>query len=76
MIRHTMKTALTYVSEFYVLLDGKRVGVIRELYDMSKPNHTGKPGPVIGYRYHPKGDKTGGDLFPTLAACQHSLESN
>lgn len=72
-----MKTALTYITEIRVLLNGKHVGNIRECYNTPKsPRHTGKPGPVIGYRYYPKGDKTGGDLYPTLRACELSLESD
>jgi len=71
-----MKNSLTYISEFYVLLDGRQVGRISECYDTSKGRtHTGKPGSVIGYRYFPKGDSKGGEMFPTLSACQASLES-
>lgn len=43
-----------------VRLDGKVVGVIKN----EKP----------GWRYYPKGQKQGGDLFPTLSECQRSLE--
>jgi hypothetical protein len=42
-----------------VKLDGKLVGEIRQEAD--------------GFRYFPKGQKTGGELFSTLPACKKSL---
>ncbi len=60
-----MKTqGITYKSEVRVYLDGKQVGTIRELFSNTIPL----------YLYTPKGSKTGGDTFPTLAACKASLE--
>lgn len=43
-----------------VYLDGKRVGKIICKNDV--------------YRYYPKGDKTGGDPFMSLADCLYSLK--
>jgi len=43
-----------------VFLDNKKVGKIKCR--------------SYGYRYYPKGAKTGGELFPTLEECQKSLE--
>jgi len=42
---------------------GRRLGTI-ELVGFYKP----------GYQYFPKGKKTGGHIFPTLAECKNSLE--
>lgn len=44
-----------------VHLNGKHIGSIR---------HDGG-----GWRYFPKGWTTGGDIYPTLAACKASLEA-
>lgn len=46
--------------EMAVFLEGKRVGTIYNIH--------GK-----GFHYVPKGQKNGGDYFPTLALCQNSL---
>lgn len=43
-----------------VYLDGKRVGTIKRTDE--------------GYTYYPKGQKTGGETFPTLSKCIKSLE--
>lgn len=42
-----------------VRLDGKVVGTIKKEID--------------GWRYYPKGQKVGGDLFKSLSLCQKSL---
>lgn len=55
-----MITYKTAPETHYVYLDGKCVGTI-----------TLTPG---GYQYRPKGAKTGGDFYPTLALCKASLE--
>lgn len=44
-----------------VILDGKRVGVIRKEQG--------------GWRYWPKDTDRGGELYPSLAAAKKSLES-
>jgi len=43
----------------HVLLENKRIGEIRTVDG--------------GFQYFPKGQKKGGDVFPTLAACKQSL---
>lgn len=48
-----------------VKLDGKWVGTIRR----------DRGGARDGWRYFPKGKKTGGDSFPTLIECKRSLET-
>lgn len=48
-----------------VYLDGKRIGAIRYIYRQGDRS----------WQYYPKGWNTGGDLFPTLAACKASLEA-
>ncbi len=48
-----------------VKLDGKIVGTIQE----------GVENNARTYQYIPKGQKTGGDKYPTLAACKASLEA-
>lgn len=48
-----------------VRLDGKIVGIIQEYVE----------GDVRSYQYIPKGSKTGGEKFPTLAQCKRSIES-
>lgn len=47
-----------------VLLDGRKVG---EIQHITRDNQR-------GYCYFPKGDCLGGECFPTLSACQKSLE--
>jgi len=42
-----------------VLLENKRVGEIRKVED--------------GFQYFPKGQRKGGEVFPTVAACKQSL---
>jgi len=42
-----------------VLLDDRRVGEIRTVEG--------------GFQYFPKGQRTGGEVFPSLAACKQSL---
>lgn len=59
---------LSYITEHRVLLDGRQIGTIKELYAEIGGN-------VTGYRYFPKGDPKGGDIYPTLAACKQSLKS-
>lgn len=44
-----------------VKLDGKKVGDIRMVDN--------------GWQYFPKGQTTGGEIYPTLVLCQKSLES-
>jgi hypothetical protein len=56
-----MKNKLSYQTEVKVYLDGKQVGVIKEISD-------------IGYKYFPKGYIEGGELYSTLEACKKSLE--
>lgn len=51
-----------------VKLDGRVIGHIKSQLWQS--------GRTFGYCYFPKGSKTGGDVFPTLAACKASLESD
>ncbi len=58
---------ITYIpvpEHFKVKLDGKLVGVIKRSGDDRG----------YGWRYFPKGDRIGGQVFPTLAACKRSLE--
>jgi len=43
----------------HVLLENKRIGEIRSVEG--------------GFQYFPKGQKKGGEVFPTLAACKQSL---
>lgn len=57
--KHLSETRIT------VLLEGKVVGHI---------NHTGDAVYRQGWHYVPKGMKSGGDVFGTLAACKESLE--
>ena len=47
-----------------VRFDGKIVGEIRKE----------KSRCFEGWRYYPKGEKNGGELFESLRACQKSLE--
>jgi hypothetical protein len=55
---------ITYVNNssvlVIVLVDGKQVGEIRNTAD--------------GWSYFPKGQKKGGEVFKSLAACKRSLE--
>lgn len=60
---------ITYIETHLVKLNGKEVGAIKRALNKG-------PGNATGYRYHPKGDKTGGDFFPTLDACKRSLEDD
>lgn len=66
---------ITYSAEYKVFIDGVRVGTIEECYGAKGYGVGNRPGEIIGYRYYPKGQKTGGDLYPTLAACKQSLEN-
>lgn len=50
-----------------VMLDGKWVGSIAHVDTTDE--HQG------GWQYTPKGEKKGGDIFPTLALCKKSLEA-
>lgn len=43
-----------------VLLNNKVVGHIRQISE-------------VGYKYFPKGSKTGGETFPSIATCYNSL---
>ena len=60
-----MKSIISYdysdKNKIKVLLEGKIAGAI----NLEKG----------GWRYFPKGQKLGGDLFDTLRECQKSLES-
>jgi hypothetical protein len=47
---------------------GLRVGTIRR--ELSADRIT------YGYRYYPKGNKVGGDLFFSLVGCKRSLEND
>lgn len=53
--------------ELAVYIGRTRVGVIKRR-DGIRPN--GK----AGFQYVPKGQRTGGEVFPTLAECKRSLE--
>ena len=52
-------STLTF-NDVVVRLDGKKVGEIRHVDSQ--------------WKYFPKGDKVGGEPFPTLEACQRSLQ--
>lgn len=70
-----MDNKITYSTVITVRLNGKKVGEIRELYNpYSGPTTQGLPGNLVGYRYHPKGDKVGGIIHHTLAGCKQSLQ--
>ncbi len=56
----------TYITEVQVKLNGKHVGTIREVLP--------KGASLSSFVYFPKGQKIGGDMYPTLAACKASLE--
>ena len=57
-----MNNVFTYRQEVTVIMDGKKVGVIREL-------------PSGNFQYLPNGKKSlAGDEFETLEACKRSLE--
>lgn len=60
---------ITYVEEHKVKVyfNSKLVGTIRK--------ELSADGKSEGYRYYPKGDKVGGDLFFSLTRCKHSLEN-
>ena len=65
-----------YEASFKVYLNGKHIGSIHEEYAHNGYSpFNGKPGSITGYRYFPNGDKMGGDLFPTFAACRQSIEA-
>ena len=55
----TDKNRLAYVQNITVILDGKVIGIIKEV--------------IGGFCYFPKGSKTGGEIFTTIAACKSSL---
>lgn len=55
-------TALSLIGPVAVFLAGKRVGTIHQLTNRM-------------WQYVPKGQRTGGDKFPTLALCKASLEA-
>jgi len=58
---------ITYVpvpEQFKVKLDGKLVGVIKKSGDDRG----------YGWRYFPKGDKVGGEVFASVIACKRSIE--
>jgi hypothetical protein len=56
----TIAYTITNEGDIAVRLDGRKVGEIRML-----PN---------GFKYYPRGAKTGGESFPSLEACKSSLE--
>lgn len=64
-----MKTrnGISYQTRVTVYLDGKPIGEIREV------EHPRSVYP--GFAYFPKGQKDGGDVFPTVEACKTSLEA-
>ncbi len=64
------KSGLSYAAATNVYLDGKHIGEIRE----EKGTLTGWDQQGIGYRYYPKGQKMGGDLYAFLDTCKKSLE--
>jgi hypothetical protein len=49
--------------ELKVYLDGKHVGTIRKEREADSD----------GYRYYPRGSKTGGEFFALLSYCKASL---
>ena len=69
--------------ETTVKLDGKVVGTIKpvpyyvvvgcdKITYISKKENLGKAY-QIGYRYYPKGQKVGGEIFATKGECMYSL---
>lgn len=48
---------------YIVYLEGRRVGTIKRV----------TCGSTVGYQYFPKGQKTGGEIFTSSAACKQSL---
>lgn len=67
-------SSITYSERHTVKLDGKTIGEIRAVYQPRNDFPSNRqPGNLVGYRYHPKGDKIGGELFNTLRACQLSV---
>jgi EAL domain-containing protein (putative c-di-GMP-specific phosphodiesterase class I) len=61
MIEYSQPFRLHHFSPITVKLDGRVIGKIHQDKD--------------GFRYYPKGQKTGGEAFPTIAQCKRSLES-
>lgn len=65
----------TRVRVVKVKLDGKIVGHIHHVTGSVRR----KDGVTVwqrpGYQYTPKGQSQGGDVYPTLALCQQSLEA-
>lgn len=59
---------ITYVEEHKIKVyhGSKHLGIIRK--------ELSKDGLSEGWRYYPKGNKFGGDLFFSLPACKRSLE--
>ena len=54
--------------ELAVYIGRTRVGVIKRRDGI-------RPKGKAGFQYIPKGQRTGGDVFPTLAECKQSLEA-
>ncbi len=68
--------SLTYREETRVYLGKRHIGTIRAVYAARNDFPSNRqPGNLGGYRYHPKGDRKGGEVFPTLNACKRSLET-
>ena len=64
-------STITYetYTEVKVFIAGHRVGTIRHLTGARVPHLV-----TGGWCYYPKGDKLGGEVFVSLAACKASLE--
>lgn len=56
-----MITYKEMANEIAVFLEGKRVGTIQHIFGE-------------GWKYFPKGSRTGGDFYQTLRECKNSLE--
>lgn len=61
------KPNITYQTEIVVRLDRRIIGEIRVEQGLLAPGET--------YQYFPKGQKVGGNVFSSLAACKASLEA-
>jgi len=56
---------VSVATEEAVVLDGKRVGVIKRIECQD--------GKFCGWQYFPKGQKEGGEKFKKLSECEESL---
>lgn len=63
------KSGISYQTRVTVYLDGKPIGEIREEMGTLPGWNGGKP----GFRYYPKGQKIGGELYTRLEHCQAHL---